>query len=103
MKHKDQLAELTRLFLEEMKALRHHSEQGIIEPEPELEPVDKDPAEAAEVEINVTELGYPILPKSVMENMLTKSQYEDLLRGYLSQHYCEFTTLTVRSGHLHPN
>ena len=47
------------------------------------------PAESDSLDIQMTSTGFPIIPKIVMEKELKKSEWEKLLRPFLTQHYCK--------------
>lgn len=77
--------EMTRKFLDYVKSAR-------------LEAADSQIADQRQaklgperLEIQITNDGFPIIPKAVMEKNLKKSEWEALLRGFLTQHYCEWT------------
>jgi hypothetical protein len=77
--------EMSRKFLDYVKSARLEAadpqiaDQRQAGPEPEPE----------RLEIRMTNDGFPIIPKVVMEKDLKKSEWEALLRGFLTQHYCE--------------
>lgn len=56
-------------------------------------------AESTEVEIRMTDDGFPIIPKVVIERDLRKAEWEKLLRAFLVQHYCEFPSDRKHIGH----
>jgi hypothetical protein len=57
----------------------------------DTEIVDRRHAESDPVDIRMTTNGFPIIPKLVMEKDLKKSEWEKLLRAFLTQHYCKLT------------
>ena len=77
--------QMTRKFLEYVKSARLEAadpqiadqRQAVPGPEPER------------LEIRMTNDGFPIIPQVVMEKDLKKSEWEALLRGFLTQHYCK--------------
>ena len=46
-------------------------------------------AKSEQIDIRMTMDGYLIIPKLVMEKELKKSEWEKLLRAFLTQHYCK--------------
>jgi len=82
---------MTRKYLDYVKSAwleaadPQTADQRQTEPEPEPE----------QLEIRITNDGFPIIPKVVMERDLKKSEWEALLRGFLTQHYCEQTFLHI--------
>lgn len=74
-KYENLVIEMQRSFLEFMKACR--ARMTIIAEE------EKDTGAI------MTDDGFPILCPEVLEPTMKKRTGEDLLRGYLSQHYCE--------------
>jgi hypothetical protein len=60
-------------------------------------------AESMEVEIQMTDDGYLIIPKVVMERDLRKAEWEKLLWAFLVQHYCEFCRDWKRIGDTTPS
>lgn len=74
---------MTRKFLDYAKSARLEAA------DPEI--ADRRNAEPESLEIRMTSDGFPIIPKLVMEKELKKSEWEKLLRAFLSQHYCEST------------
>ena len=81
--HENLVMEMTRKFLEYGKAARLEAA------DPEI--ADWRQAESEPIEIRMTTDGFPIIPKLVMEKELKKSEWETLLRAFLTQHYCEST------------
>lgn len=79
--HEALVIEITRKFLEYAKAARLEAAN------PEI--ADRRRAESEVIEIRMTTDGFPIIPKVVMEKELKKSEWETLLRAFLTQHYCE--------------
>ena len=97
-KYASQVSGMERSFLEFMKSSRQRAnvnngqaaQQDASDSDNHAESVC-----AAELkEIKMTARGYPIIPKIVMEKTLSKRESEDLLRAYLSQHYCESVQVT---------
>lgn len=74
---------MTRKFLDYAKSARLEAADPEIVDRRQAEP------EADLVEIRMTRDGFPIIPKLVMERELKKSEWETLLRAFLTQHYCE--------------
>jgi len=72
---------MTRKFLDYAKSARMEAEH------PDL--ADRRHAESEHIEIRMTAAGFPVIPKLVMEKELKKTEWEKLLRAFLSQHYCE--------------
>ena len=125
-KHEDKVVEMKRSFLEFMKAVRQRNQDDEIggtmtgdgpgvapDPRVELGPrpgpsthpqgQDLQPGPASKRpgsyhEIKMTPEGYPIIPPVVMDRHLSKKLSEDILRAYLTQHYCE-SDLAIMSGH----
>jgi len=77
------VTEMTRKFLDYAKSAR--LEAG----DPKVADQRAPESEAEPMEIHMTSDGFPIIPKVVMERDLKKSEWETLLRAFLSQHYCE--------------
>jgi hypothetical protein len=77
------VTEMTRKFLDYTKSARLEAA------DPEI--VDRRHADPDRIEVRMTSEGYPIIPKLVMEKELKKSEWELLLRTFLTQHYCEQT------------
>lgn len=81
--NEDLVIQMTRKFLDYTKSARieatdqRTADRRQTEPEPES------------VEIHMTNDGFPIIPKLVMERDLKKGEWETLLRAFLTQHYCE--------------
>lgn len=73
--------EMTRKFVDYAKSARLEAA------DPEI--TDRRHAEPEHIDIRMTTDGFPILPKLVMEKDLRKSEWERLLRLFLTQHYCE--------------
>jgi len=49
------------------------------------------------LDVKMTDDGFPILPSAVDTQRLSKNQYEDIMREFLSQHYCEQLYLVIGS------
>lgn len=79
--HEALVIEMTRKFLDYAKAARLEAA------DPDI--ADRRQAESEPIEIRMTKNGFPIIPKLVMEKDLKKSEWETLLRAFLTQHYCE--------------
>jgi hypothetical protein len=77
--------EMTRKFLDYVKSARLEAADPQIADQRHAEPGP----EPEQLEIRMTNDGFPIIPKVVMEKDLKKSEWEALLRGFLTQHYCE--------------
>jgi hypothetical protein len=75
--------EMTRKFLDYAKSAQLEAADTQIADQRQAEP------EAEPMEIRMTNDGFPIIPKVVMERDLKKNEWETLLRAFLSQHYCE--------------
>jgi hypothetical protein len=75
--------EMTRKFLDYAKSARLEAADPRIADQRQAEP------DAESIEIHMTGDGFPIIPKLVMEKDLKKSEWETLLRAFLTQHYCE--------------
>jgi hypothetical protein len=75
--------EMSRKFLDYVKSARLEAADPQIADQRQAEP------EPERLEIRMTNDGFPIIPKVVMEKDLKKSEWEALLRGFLTQHYCE--------------
>ena len=75
--------EMTRKFLDYAKSARREAAEPKIADQRHAEP------EADPVEIRMTSDGFPVIPKLVMVRELKKSEWETLLRAFLTQHYCE--------------
>lgn len=100
VKHKDQVIEMTRAFLDYMKSLRLRAPEAVnpvpqtnVLAEPDAEP-DLD-IEEKSLDIKMTDDGYPILPKAIAKEELSKNDCERLIRAYLSQHYCKFLNVWI--------
>jgi hypothetical protein len=90
-KHEEQTADLMRMFLDFMKAarLRLDDRTG--------DEVGSGPVALKEsTDVKMTPEGYPLLPKYIVEHRLSKSVSEQILRDYLSQHYCELCNFIDR-------
>ena len=98
-KHSDKVVEMTRLLLDYMKTVRQRVSEEV-SPDPDSAAIEE--PEPPAFEIKMTEHGYPVLPDLIMKTELSKSQCEELLRGYLSQHYCKFI-LVIPGANSHPN
>jgi hypothetical protein len=89
-KYGNQVTEMKRAFLDFMKSKRVQIEET---PNTEIDlgsgsgpaPIKENPGNT----ITLTPSGYPILPETVNNN-LSKAECENLLRGFMSQHYCQF-------------
>jgi hypothetical protein len=81
--HEPLVVEMTWKFLEYAKGARLEAA------DPDI--ADRRHAESEPIEIRMGSDGFPIIPKLVMEKELKKSEWETLLRMYLTQHYCEST------------
>jgi hypothetical protein len=79
--HEALTTEITRKFLDYAKTARLEAA--------ELENTDRMQADPDRIEIQITTVGFPIIPKAVMDRELKKIQWEKLLRAFLTQHYCE--------------
>jgi hypothetical protein len=79
--HVGLVTDMTRKFLDYAKSARLEAA------DPDI--LDQRLAEPEQLEIRLTTLGFPIIPKLVMEKQLKKSEWESLLRSFLTQHYCE--------------
>ena len=77
------VTEMTRKFLDYTKSARLEAADPQIADQRRADP------EADRIEIQMTNDGFPIIPKLVMERDLKKSEWETLLRAFLTQHYCE--------------
>ena len=66
--------------------LNPHDERAA---DPQL--ADRRNADLDQIEIRMNSTGFPILLKIVMEKDLLKSEWEKLLRLFLTQHYCKST------------
>lgn len=75
--------EMTRKFLDYVKSARLEAADPQIADQRQARPGPEP------LEIRMTNDGFPIIPKVVMERDLKKSEWEALLRGFLTQHYCE--------------
>ncbi len=87
-KYVNQVTEMKRLFLDFMKSVRVREEQIA------NDAVDSGSGPGGEDkidEIKLTPEGFPIIPDSINEN-LSKAQCEKLLRAFLAQHYCQFSS-----------
>ena len=75
-KHKDQVLEIKRTFLEYMKVTRL---------EAAVHPDEADEADAAfeATHVRINEKGYPVIPDQVMERQLPKSECEKMIRAYM--------------------
>jgi hypothetical protein len=82
-RHEGLVIEMTRKFVEYAKAARLEAA------DPEI--ADRRHAESDPIEIRMGSDGFPLIPKLVMDKELKKSEWETLLRMYLTQHYCEST------------
>jgi len=84
-KHKDQVLDMKRTFLEYMKATRlesaGHPDQA--------DKVDQADAAFEATQVRINEMGYPVIPNHVMGRQLTKSECEKMMRAYMNRHYCE--------------
>ncbi len=76
---------MTRKFLDYAKSARLEAAES--------ENADRINAESEPIEIRITTNGFPIIPKLVMEKELKKTEWEKLLRAFLTQHYCELNIL----------
>ena len=100
VKHKDQVIQMTRAFLDYMKSLRLQAPEAI-NPVPITNNNDDagskagsdDTTKDTSLDIKMTAQGYPILPISIMDTELSKSVCESLMRAYVAQHYCKFSTV----------
>jgi len=105
-KYEDQVIEMKRSFLEFMKSTRQrvndNSDANVgagaairagQDTEVDAGGVDQPGQQGtnANMSVKMTAGGYPVLPKSLEENVLSKKDCETLLRAYLTQHYCKFT------------
>jgi hypothetical protein len=75
--------EMTRKFLDYAKSARLEAADP--------ESSDRRHADSERIEIRMTSHGFPIIPKLVMEKELKKTEWEKLLRAFLTQHYCKLT------------
>jgi hypothetical protein len=82
--HEALVVDMTRKFLAYAKSAR------LEVADPEI--ADRRHAEPDVVEIRMTRDGFPIIPKLVMEKELRKSEWEKMLRAFVTQHYCESTS-----------
>jgi hypothetical protein len=78
--HKDIVSGTTRKFLDYVKSARVDTAN--------LEAARSN-AEPDQIDICITRDGYPIIPSLVMDKVLRKTDWEKLLRIFLTQHYCE--------------
>ena len=85
-RHKDIVLQMQRSMLDFIKSaqLRSRGEAG-----EDQEAADEDSESASAGDLKMTEEGYPILPKGIFEQNLSKKKCEDICRAYLAQHYCE--------------
>jgi hypothetical protein len=81
--NEDLIIQMTRKFLDYAKSARLEAADPQVADRRQTEP------EAEPVEIHMTNDGFPIIPKLVMESDLKKSEWETLLRAFLTQHYCK--------------
>jgi hypothetical protein len=72
---------MTRKFLDYVKSARLEAADSDM--------ADRKKAESDTMEIRMTTLGFPIIPRIVIEKELKKHEWEKLLRAFLAQHYCE--------------
>lgn len=79
--HEALVIEMTRKFMDYAKSARLEATN------PEI--ADLRRTESEVIEIRMTSDGFPIIPKQVMDKELRKVEWENLLRAFLSQHYCE--------------
>ena len=89
-KHNDEVSNIMRLLLDFMKdawlcVQRCREENENTESESDRD-IDL-------CEVKMTTDGYPLPPKSVVEQELNKAVSERILRAFLSQHYCESSNL----------
>jgi hypothetical protein len=77
--HDALVIEMTRKFLDYAKSARLEAK------DPEI--ADRRHADPESLKIRMTAEGFPIIPKLV-EKELKKSEWEKLLRAFLTQHYC---------------
>lgn len=94
-KHEEQTADMMRLMLDFMKTARQRLDQNIGNL--------ADPGPALKTDIKMTPEGYPLLPMYVVQSRLSKSVAEQILRDYLSQHYCEFCIFVKPPGAYYPS
>lgn len=87
-KYENQVTEMKRAFLDFMKSKRIQIEE-MANPENDSGSGPGRVKENPSLTITLTASGYPILPEAVNNN-LSKAECETLLRGFLSQHYCQF-------------
>jgi hypothetical protein len=94
VKHEDRVTEMKRAFLDYMKSLRVQAPEAInpVPPKKANCVGDPEPEAGSALIITLTNIGYPILPASIMDEELSKSVCESLMREYISQHYCRFIT-----------
>ena len=78
---------MTRKFLDYTKSVRLEAT------EPEV--ADRREAKPERMEIRMTRDGFPIIPKLVMEKEMKKTEWEKLLRPFLTQHYCALTSYFI--------
>lgn len=89
-KHEEQTADLMRVFLDFMKVARlrqaYDTGDNVVAesgPMPDNDSTD----------VKMTLKGYPMVPKYVVEHEMSKMVSEQILRDYLSQHYCEYSCI----------
>jgi hypothetical protein len=80
--HNPLVREMMRKFLDYAKSARLEAADPQIVEQRQAGP-EPDP-----LEIRMTNDGFPIIPKVVMERDLKKREWEALLRVFLTQHYC---------------
>lgn len=85
-KHDDEVSDIMRLLLDFMKDARHRVQRGTEANDNTESESDHD---TNSPEVTMTSDGFPVLPKSVVEQELKKAVSEQILRAFLSQHYCE--------------
>ena len=93
-KYSDQVAEMQRSMLEFVKSNSKRSNDGVDILNHANAGSDHDAAGPGadiilEKHVKMTANGFPLIPKTVMENTLNKRDTEDILRAYLNQHYCK--------------
>ena len=81
-KHKDQVLEMKRTFLEYMKATRLESAERDVQADAELQHIRR-------TKLQMNHDGYPIIPKEVMERQISKVECQEIIREYMNRHYCK--------------
>lgn len=86
---------MKHIFLDFMKSKQVKAKASVeVEVEVGLD-MDLEAEVDGQRKIRMTEDGFPILPKDLLERDISKKECENILQEYLSQHYCKCELLCI--------